>query len=104
MMCRIDLCLRLGLSKVMIFSDYLEVVNVMTQPDFVLGPIGAVAMDIQKMLERASFLSIRHMHWTKNNRAHLLARKALLSSFNLEWHEVFFPSWLKNAVIWDLLI
>lgn len=44
--CGMDLCLRLGLSNVMTFSDCLEVVNALTHPNFVIGPIGAVAMDI----------------------------------------------------------
>lgn len=73
--CRLDLCFRLDLSNVMVFSNCLEAVKAMTRTDYVISPIGVVALDIQTKVELAPFLSSRHMHRTANNTAHLLACK-----------------------------
>lgn len=96
----LDLCLRMGFSNVLVFSDCLNAVKDVSQG---VGGLGLcdVASEIRSMLELPQFLSFNHMRRSANNIAHTLARKALVYSQNVEWLEGFFPSWLSNAVSRD---
>lgn len=45
---RTNLCLRMKLSNVLVFSDCLEAVKALLQSDYVIGTIGVVALDVRQ--------------------------------------------------------
>ncbi|XP_073059549.1 uncharacterized protein [Primulina eburnea] len=94
----IDLCLQVGMSSVCIYSDSMEAVRVVHNPDLDTGPCGALALEVNSMFVGNQFVSIKHMHRSANSVAHFLARRACNCSSNLLWQDENIPSWLSRFV------
>lgn len=82
--CGMNFCLHLGLTNVCIFLDCLAAVCAMNHSTDEIGHVGALALEIRSMLGFSTFISIKHMRRTTNNVAHLIARKALCFTLNIE--------------------
>lgn len=73
-----DLCFTLGLSNVSFFSDSLEAVRVVLNPDNRFGQASVLKPKLRSMLASNIFTSIHHVGRTTNGAAHLLACKAVV--------------------------
>ncbi|XP_073291059.1 uncharacterized protein [Primulina huaijiensis] len=96
-----DLCLRIGLSNVCIFSDSLEAVKMVLSHVEDLGSAGVLALEIQSMLELPNFHSIQHVRRNAVEVAHVLARKALSYNSSISCVNDDLPTWLVNIVSRD---
>ncbi|XP_073023413.1 uncharacterized protein [Primulina eburnea] len=96
-----DLCLRVGLTNVCIFSDSLEAVRMVLSHVEDLGSAGVLAMEIQSMLELPNFHSIKHVRRRAVEVAHILARKALSCNRSINCVNDDLPLWLVNIVSRD---
>ncbi|XP_073059735.1 uncharacterized protein [Primulina eburnea] len=86
-----------------ITTDSLLAVQAVTNPAEDLSYTGAIAMDIQRLLDGQNRITLSHVRRSTNVVAHNLASLAISSQSPFVWGPGNFPSWLVDLVMEDLI-
>lgn len=85
----VELSIEMGLSKVVLEGDALEVVGALCNEDGVLGRYGPIIQDIKASLGFFQDVVVQHVKRDANGEAHRLAKLALTFEDNRVWREDF---------------